>query len=411
MAKSIANLSIQLSLNARGVVNGVKVTTGAFDKLEKEAKQTSAALLRMERVTKSIDTRIGGFAKNILATGAAFAAATISIAGMSRALTSVFSAMSRIDEIGKMASRINASTEALSGLTFAFEQIGITADSGLAALDRMVRRIGLAADNGGPAAKALEEMGFQMENLTRLSADAQFFAIIERLRQYDNAAVRAAKTTAIFGDDAKTMTSAVDAGAASLGVLIDEARALGVTFDEVDAAAVAEAADAMNRVKTAVAGLAQQVAIALSPSIQTISDDIAQMVVEWSKLFREDPEALRELFAGATEQASSMVQSLKEIAEQLQTIGNLTERIGKFWENTRSLRRLADSANVAFDTLLTGRAVRQTVVTGRERRGRIGTIDAANRQALGFLSRMVGLQQETNRRLEEGVVNVEPSPL
>jgi hypothetical protein len=59
MAKSIANLSIQLSLNARGVVNGVKVTTGAFDKLEKEAKQTSAALLRMERVTKSIDTRIG----------------------------------------------------------------------------------------------------------------------------------------------------------------------------------------------------------------------------------------------------------------------------------------------------------------------------------------------------------------
>ena len=85
MAKSIANLSIQLSLNARGVVNGVKVTTGAFDKLEKEAKQTSAALLRMERVTISIDTLIGCFAKNILATGAAFAAATISIAGMTRA--------------------------------------------------------------------------------------------------------------------------------------------------------------------------------------------------------------------------------------------------------------------------------------------------------------------------------------
>lgn len=226
--------------------------------------------------------RLSRFASGVASTitrVTAFGGALVGVAGVGGLGLMVKQSLASIDATAKLADRINATTEDLTALGFAAQQTGASQESLNSSLTRMSRRIGLFAKGTGAAKSALEQLGFAAEDLTRLSAGEQFREIVARISELPTVAQRGAAAFEIFGQSGQQLMGLIDAGPEGLRQLSDEADRLGLTFSRLDAAKVEAANDAMNRVKRAVGGAAQDLTIKLAPAIEAVANFAAESLV------------------------------------------------------------------------------------------------------------------------------------
>ncbi len=176
-----------------------------------------------------------------------------------------------LDKTAKTASKLGILPERLAGLQFAFEQTGVDANAGAVAIQRMTRRLSDAAKGGGPAVKALQELGLNANQLSGMTPDAALERVADAMAQVQSQSDRVRLAFALFDSEGVGLVNTLAGGAAGLQAFQKEAERLGLGFSQEDLARVEAANDAMNRINRAIGAIAGSIAVKLAPSIEWIA--------------------------------------------------------------------------------------------------------------------------------------------
>lgn len=306
------------------------------DKLRAELNQGNRSVAGFERnVNKRLDRVDQRFTKlgSSLRTALGAFGATLSVAGLTRFTQSALAAG---DAIGKAAATAGIGAERLQELRFAFGQLAGTTDNEVdQSIRRFNRRLGLAIQGTGEAKKTFADLGITFRDASGQlrSTDDVLEEAIRKLAEIDNSAVRAARASQIFGEDAgPRLAAALGEGIDAMEQLRDVAP--GVLSDEQVAKAEA-LTDAFDRMAKTVSGT-------LKGAFIDASDALAR--------FFEVPEAFR-----TPEQVESRIENLQDRLKVLQQDLEQPVRIGRFLGGSgKTVKQLTEeikAVNAEIDSL------------------------------------------------------------
>jgi hypothetical protein len=186
--------------------------------------------------------------------------------------------LAMIDATGKLADRINSTTESIIGLRHAAELAGVSAGDMDKALEKLMRGIGELEDTAGTASFAIKAMGLDANELKKLGGAEMFREIVEELGKIENATMRSTRAYQLFGRKGQALINLVLGGIEGLDAARADAEAIGLMFSRIDAKQVEIANDALFRMKQSFVAIGQQAAIKLAPLIAATSDLITKWV-------------------------------------------------------------------------------------------------------------------------------------
>lgn len=255
--------------------------------VEKPAKSIS----KLSTVMDSIGGPIGNFGKSLMSANPIAIAATVATAGLAAAAVAAKAAyeglqvivdktmqsFENIDALDDAAAKIGISTEALSALRYA---AGF-ADVSMSALDTSIGKMNVnivkAAEGSKPLAAAFEKLGLDAKELQAAGTEKAFGMIADALAAIPDHAERSARAVEIFGKSGKELLPILSEGSEAIRAWTEEGRNMGVVISDVDAAKVAEAADAMTRLGAMWDGVGNTLAIKVAPLIETISKSMGDI--------------------------------------------------------------------------------------------------------------------------------------
>ena len=305
----------------------VEYTIGSKDESGKGTKSA-------KRNFEDLGETVGRFKKSLLgAAGAAGFGALIK------------SSIDAADRIGKLSTRLGASTEALSEYEHVAQQTGVTFQSLTTGWQRQTRRIAEAAQGTGAAKAALEELNLSAEKLNQLAPEEQFEVLAEALNGVASQQDRVRLAMKFWDSEGVSLLQTVDAGAEGLAAMRDEARELGLTLSEEAAQQAAQAADALGRIETTAKGVARELAISLTPGVELLGNAFAAIIptlVQVVKGIGAVGAAAVSLLQGEFTEAGQIVRSWW--GELGDTFSSMTTKLSKAWDNMQSSSERALSA-------------------------------------------------------------------
>jgi len=257
--KTVGRLKIQLD-----------AVTNRFDKGMKGA---SKRVTRFQRGIARAKKVIGGFGRVLKGVAIAAAAAGAALAVV------VGKSLERLDTLAKTSDKLGITTEKLSGLQMAAQLTGVEVAAMGDGLQKMQKNIAEAARGTGEAVESFELLGISAAELISMTPDEQFIAIAEAMQGVTTQADKMEIAMGIFGRGGGGLLNTLALGAEGLREIQGETEALGVAFSRLELAQVEAANDSMLKVKTAIQGVADKLAIALAPSITAASG----MFVDWAQ--------------------------------------------------------------------------------------------------------------------------------
>ncbi len=178
------------------------------------------------------------------------------------------------------ASRIGMTTEAFQKLSYAAKISGVDQETLASSLEKMQERLAeVAIEGSGPAANALKRFGINARDLTAMSPEQAFTTLVGVLEKIPSSFERISVAKSIFGKSGTGMINLAMEGTAALKGMGDEASKLGVALSAVDNAKLAETDDALDRIWMSIQGVANSIAVQLSPYITLVSDQF----ITWMK--------------------------------------------------------------------------------------------------------------------------------
>lgn len=257
---------------------------------------------------------LGGFVKSV-ASGSAVTSkfntllGAVSAGGMVRM---GLSAINTAAELGNVADKLGIATEKLELMRFAAEQTGVATQTLDMALQRMVRRVGQAAQGTGEAAGTLEQLGLSAEQLNKLDPAAQFERISAAVRNIPDRGGQLAAMQKIFDSEGVGLINLAAEGVERYAAAFE--RAGGATEGVKQAQAFALA---LNELQGQLKGLTRDIATNLTPTlIEAIKG--TQVVLENLGLIRT-PEAAAS--QSAKVRAGRLARARTAAGEQLAALG------------------------------------------------------------------------------------------
>ena len=169
------------------------------------------------------------------------------------------------DAIQKMALRTGLSTEALSEYKHAAELSGTSLESLEKGVKRMQSTIYDAEQGLATASDALDALGVSSEELEGKSPEQQFEILSSALADVDDASRKAALAQEIFGRAGTEMLPMLAQGSEGIAEMRQEARDLGIVFDQEAADQAANFNDDLLRLQKGFAGIFQELGMKLIP--------------------------------------------------------------------------------------------------------------------------------------------------
>ncbi|WP_105215692.1 hypothetical protein [Pseudoalteromonas sp. T1lg22] len=239
------------------------IATLTIDLIGKSGKLT-AELKKATKNTKSWADKtrkmVGTSATVLTGFGAAGAAAFASIYAKNAEF---------IDQQAKTAVRLGITTQALTGLQHAAEQTGASTEVLNMGLQRMTRRLG---EQSAEAKKGLDMLGLTFDELEGKSPEQQFALIADKMKDVEDQGKKVAATQKLFDSEGVKLLNTLELGADGITAMMEEADALGMTFDRIDAAKVEMANDAFDKAQKTTHSFGQTLAIETAPIIGAIAD-------------------------------------------------------------------------------------------------------------------------------------------
>lgn len=243
------------------------IATLTIDLIGKSGKLT-AELNKANKKTSSWADKtrklVGGSAKVMAGFGAAGVAAYASIYAKNAEF---------IDQQAKTADRLGITTQALGGLQHAANLYGASNEELNKSLQTMQKNLGQVGQTGtGEAKYALDGLGLSVQELQGLAPEEQFKVIADKLKGVEDQSQKVYLAQSLMGKSGAKMINVMDAGADGITAMMQEADALGMTFDRIDAAKVEMANDAFDKAQKTTHSFGQTLAIETAPIIGAISD-------------------------------------------------------------------------------------------------------------------------------------------
>jgi len=200
-------------------------------------------------------------------------AISLSVSGATTALSvMVKNNISAIDELANKAAMIGTTTEKLSGLRYAAEQMAaVGAGTFDNALRRMTRRIHEATQGAGPAANALEQLGLSAAELDHLHPDEQFKRLAEAIKATQDQGQRLAVTMKLFDTEGMPLVNMLSQGSAAISEMEQQAAQLGLTLDGQTAAAAQHFGAELGKLSSLKQGFINQLTAQLLPSLVALT--------------------------------------------------------------------------------------------------------------------------------------------
>ncbi|CAK2104449.1 Phage tail protein [Vibrio crassostreae] len=179
-----------------------------------------------------------------------------------------------IDQTAKHADTIGITTEALTQFRHAAELTGVGTKNLDTSLQRMTRRIAEAAAGTGEAKSALDELGVSAEHLNSVTPEEQLYVLADAFSQVESQSDRLRYAFKLFDSEGVKMANMLAGGAEGLRDMADEADALGITLNRIDAAKIEMANDAMYKVSASTQAWQKNIAVELAPLLASVADEI-----------------------------------------------------------------------------------------------------------------------------------------
>lgn len=252
------------------------------------------------------------------AAGAAFKGLAIGAAVLGGALVALtIKSLALVDQQRKTARTLGTTQAIFAGLSLAAGIAGVSVESFSKALKRQAKSIVDANDGLQTQARAFERLGLNTKELIKLPVEEQFKKITTALGNVENATLKVAVASDIFGAKNADLINILELGEAGLQGFIDKAKELGVALEEDQTAAIEAANDSVLIFKTSLTGLGNQLAARFAPLISEGAEVLATFVTKIT-------DAVPELFAftaglfGVRRELSNLV--LVDIAAEIKVV-------------------------------------------------------------------------------------------
>lgn len=246
-------------------------------------------------------------------TAAAFNSVKGRLAGVGSALTSmtgllsmaagavgmgalIKSSLDSADALAKTSDRLGIATEALAGLRYAGELAGVSAENMDKGLGKLSTKLAEAASGSASAQATFQKLGVSYQDLSQMAPDQAFAKVADAMNGLENANQRAALSQEIFGKGMGNMVNLMASGSAGLQEAANEAEALGLSLNRVDAAKLEIAGDSITRMKSVFSGIANTIALEVAPWIQVAADLLVEAATGGG-VFGQAFEVVREIAA------------------------------------------------------------------------------------------------------------------
>jgi len=330
-------------MGAATSISGIKFDIFARDKTGRAIDAVKGRLSGMKRQLKSIKKSFGGIKGAVLGAfaGAGFAAVAVAA-----------------DKIHKLNIRLGISTEVLSQYQLLAAKTGLSFGTLTTAIQRSTRRISEAATLGsGTAVKALQELGLNVEELNKLTADQQFEVLAASFKGIEKQADKVRLAMALFDTEGVALLQTMEGGAAAIKKAREEAAALGLTLSKTQAGAIADMNDSFSTLGAAIKGLAQKILANLAPAIEFIVGLFTKLIVTMGKVggtIKKVVGGIVDTFSIVTAKAKNLVGVLSddEFSEKLDSITEKYRDLASAIDETSPIKeKLEFDAEKAIDGL------------------------------------------------------------
>lgn len=255
------------------------------------------------------------------------------IAGIATAMAATGAAIFRtqgqmLDELAKTSDALGIQQERLQALQLVADLTGTSANQLSTNLERMQRNIGRVAREGGPAQRALDDIGVSINDIINLRPDEQLEVLSDALAGVENQAIKASIAQDLFGRDGvrmlKLMEQLKDQG---LTPVVEELEAMGIAFTRLDTARVERANDELQKAREAAQATARQFTVGISTAVATLSN----MFVESRKGAESIADSVEQIMFRA------IIGSIRLSAQAGAFLDPIKTSLGTLWDSFRSL--------------------------------------------------------------------------
>ena len=170
-----------------------------------------------------------------------------------------------MDRIGKKATDIGISVEALIGLSHAADQGGASAELLENALIKLQRRTVEAALGNKVYNQAIQQMGLDSKKFVELNVEDRFKLMADRLQEMENPAERVNVAFQLMGREGTKLLTTMQSGSAGMAALQKEAENLGLTMNRTTIFQFERFNDALDTFRKVSVGFRRQLAAAFAP--------------------------------------------------------------------------------------------------------------------------------------------------
>ena len=240
---------------------------------------TASFISGMKKASKAFKSWMSGMTRLVTAVGG-LAAVMTGISGLG--FSQVFKeTLKDADRVGKLSDEIGIAVDELFGLEFAATIAGTSMEVLTRGLQRMNRRIGEAAMGYGEGAKAMDQLGLNVDDLIGLSADEQFLRIADSVNSLGSQANKAASVYALFGRQGQFLLNTFQMQRGGIKVLIKESKELLGTYNRDEFRIFEELNDSVVRLKASMKGFAlglgAELATKMAAGILTLKDALVSL--------------------------------------------------------------------------------------------------------------------------------------
>ncbi len=233
--------------------------------LDKGLKQLEAKMQSFGSGISSVGSRVAGI-------GAGAAALGASILAPVAAATKMFADFG--SAIKDTSDRTGISAQSISELGYAAEQSGTDLATVEGATAKMQKGIKGAVGGNKAMSESFESLGLSAKSLAQLSPEQQFEAVAKAVGSIANPTIRAGKAMEIFGKAGTKLLPMIR----DMDALRQEARDLGISISDIDAANAEELGDSFSKFARVIQGIGNQIAAAIAAPLTKVINTISAVV-------------------------------------------------------------------------------------------------------------------------------------
>lgn len=200
------------------------------------------------------------------------------------------------EEITATANKLGLTTDALQGLRYAADSLGVEQGALDSSLTSFVKRLGELRAGTGSLLTGLEDLdpGFARIIASANGTDEALFMMLDRIAKFPDAAKRAALAAAAFGRSGSGLVNFFRDGPDALGDAIQRARDLGAVLGSEVLARGLLLDDAIDDLTARSKGLAYTVVAQLAPVLASLMEDFGadldenrEGILQWARDFAD----------------------------------------------------------------------------------------------------------------------------